>query len=74
VRRFECDSEQRRPIFLRQRLSDAWRERGSGFGMAAGADWPLRSIDYVLVSGLDIGDIRVLDQTLSDHRAITATF
>jgi vancomycin resistance protein VanJ len=59
---------------LRQRLSDAWRERGSGFGMTGGADWPLRRIDYLLVSGLDVGDIRVLDLTLSDHRPITATF
>ena len=59
---------------LRQRLSDAWRERGSGFGMTGSADWPLRRIDYLLVSGLDVGDIRVLDQILSDHRAVTATF
>lgn len=59
---------------LRQRLNDAWRERGSGFGMTGGADWPLRRIDYLLVSSLDVADIRVLDLTLSDHRAIIGTF
>jgi vancomycin resistance protein VanJ len=59
---------------LRQRLRDVWRERGSGFGMTGGAVWPLRRIDYLLVSGVDVGDIRVPDLTLSDHRPITATF
>jgi vancomycin resistance protein VanJ len=59
---------------LQQRLSDAWRLRGHGFGMTSTARWPLRRIDYLLVSGLDVGEIRVLDQPLSDHRALTATF
>jgi vancomycin resistance protein VanJ len=59
---------------LQQRLSDAWRLRGHGFGMTSSARWPLRRIDYLLVSGVDVGEIRVLDQPLSDHRALTATF
>jgi endonuclease/exonuclease/phosphatase (EEP) superfamily protein YafD len=59
---------------LRQRSSDAWLERGVGFGMTSTARWPLRRIDYLLVSGLEVGDIRVLEQPLSDHRAVTATF
>jgi vancomycin resistance protein VanJ len=59
---------------LQQRLSDAWRLRGHGFGMTSTARWPLRRIDYLLVSGIDVGEIRVLDQPLSDHRAVTATF
>jgi hypothetical protein len=36
--------------------------------------WPLRRIDYLLVSGIEVGEIRVLDRPLSDHRAVTATF
>lgn len=59
---------------LRQRLSDAWSLRGSGFGMTTSVRWPLRRIDYLMVSGIAIGDIRVLDHPLSDHRALTATF
>lgn len=59
---------------LQRRLSDAWRLRGQGFGMTSTARWPLRRIDYLLVSGLDIGEIRVLEQPLSDHRGLTATF
>jgi vancomycin resistance protein VanJ len=59
---------------LRERLSDAWRLRGTGFGMTTSVRWPLRRIDYLMVSGIEIGDIRVLDQPLSDHRAVTATF
>lgn len=59
---------------LQQRLSDAWRLRGQGFGMTSTARWPLRRIDYLLVRGIDVGEIRVLDQPLSDHRALTATF
>jgi hypothetical protein len=27
-----------------------------------------------MVSGVEVGDIRVLDQPLSDHRAVTASF
>jgi vancomycin resistance protein VanJ len=59
---------------LRERLSDAWRLRGTGFGMTTSVRWPLRRIDYLMVSGIDVGEIRVLDQPLSDHRAVTATF
>ncbi len=59
---------------LRGRLSDAWRLRGAGFGMTTSVRWPLRRIDYLMVSGIEVGDIRVLDPPLSDHRAVTATF
>jgi endonuclease/exonuclease/phosphatase (EEP) superfamily protein YafD len=59
---------------LQQRLSDAWRLRGQGFGLTSSARWPLRRIDYLLVRGVDVGAIEVLDQSLSDHRAVTATF
>jgi endonuclease/exonuclease/phosphatase (EEP) superfamily protein YafD len=59
---------------LRQRFSDAWQLRGLGFGMTSTVRWPLRRIDYLLVSGLEIGDISVLQRPLSDHRALTATF
>lgn len=59
---------------LRQRFSDAWRERGLGFGMTSSTRLPLRRIDYLLENGLDVGEIRVIDQPLSDHRALTATF
>jgi endonuclease/exonuclease/phosphatase (EEP) superfamily protein YafD len=59
---------------LQQRFSDAWRLRGLGFGMTSTARWPLRRIDYLLVSGLELGDIDVLGEPLSDHRAVTATF
>ncbi|MEO8182738.1 MAG: endonuclease/exonuclease/phosphatase family protein [Deltaproteobacteria bacterium] len=59
---------------LRERLSDAWRLRGHGFGMTSTARWPLLRIDYLLVSGIDVGEIHVLEQPLSDHRGLTATF
>jgi vancomycin resistance protein VanJ len=59
---------------LRRRLSDAWSQRGQGFGMTTSVRWPLRRIDYLMVSGIDIGDIQVLNHPLSDHRAVTATF
>jgi vancomycin resistance protein VanJ len=59
---------------LQQRLSDAWRLRGQGFGLTASARWPLRRIDYLMVRGIEVGDIEVLDHPLSDHRALTATF
>jgi endonuclease/exonuclease/phosphatase (EEP) superfamily protein YafD len=59
---------------LRERLSDAWQLRGAGFGMTTSVRWPLRRIDYLLVSGIEVGEIRVLDRPLSDHRAVTATF
>jgi vancomycin resistance protein VanJ len=59
---------------LQQRLSDAWRLRGHGFGLTSSARWPLRRIDYLLVRGVEVGDIEVLDQPLSDHRAVMATF
>lgn len=59
---------------LRGRFSDAWRLRGTGFGMTISVRWPLRRIDYLMVNGIDVGDIRVLDRPLSDHRAVTATF
>lgn len=59
---------------LSERLSDAWRLRGTGFGMTTSVRWPLRRIDYLMVSGIEVGDIRVLDPPLSDHRAVTATF
>ena len=51
---------------LRERLSDAWSLRGRGFGMTTSVRWPLRRIDYLMVSGIAIGDIRVLDHPLSD--------
>jgi hypothetical protein len=59
---------------LRGRLSDAWSQRGQGFGMTTSVRWPLRRIDYLMVSGIEIGDIQVLDPPLSDHRAVMATF
>jgi endonuclease/exonuclease/phosphatase (EEP) superfamily protein YafD len=59
---------------LREHLSDAWRLRGHGFGMTSTARFPLRRIDYLLVSGIEVGEIRVLDQVLSDHRPLSATF
>lgn len=59
---------------LRGRFSDAWSLRGTGFGMTTSVRWPLRRIDYLMVDGVEIGDIRVLDRPLSDHRAVTATF
>ncbi|HTV20667.1 MAG TPA: endonuclease/exonuclease/phosphatase family protein [Polyangiaceae bacterium] len=58
---------------LQQRLSDAWRLRGQGFGTTS-RGWLSRRIDYLLVSGVEVGDIRVLDASLSDHRPVTATF
>jgi endonuclease/exonuclease/phosphatase (EEP) superfamily protein YafD len=59
---------------LRRRFSDAWQLRGHGFGMTSTARWPLRRIDYLLVSGIEVGEIGVLEQPLSDHRGLTATF
>jgi endonuclease/exonuclease/phosphatase (EEP) superfamily protein YafD len=59
---------------LRGRLSDAWSLRGRGFGMTTSVRWPLRRIDYLMVSGIEVGDIRVLDHPLSDHRAVITTF
>ena len=56
----------------RRRASDARRPSASlRWAPASSTDWPLRRIDYLLVRGLDVGEFRVLDQTLSDHRAIT---
>lgn len=59
---------------LRQRLSDAWRQRGTGFGFTSTTRLPLRRIDYLLTTGIGIGEIKVLDWTLSDHRPLWATF
>jgi endonuclease/exonuclease/phosphatase (EEP) superfamily protein YafD len=59
---------------LRERFRDAWGERGSGFGMTSSSSRPLRRIDYLLASGLTLGDVRVLEGTLSDHYALTTTF
>lgn len=59
---------------LQTHLHDAWRLRGLGFGMTSSARWPLRRIDYVLVRGVDLGEVRVLDRKLSDHRALIASF
>jgi endonuclease/exonuclease/phosphatase (EEP) superfamily protein YafD len=58
---------------LRQRLSDAWSLRGQGFGLTS-TGWLSRRIDYLLVGGVELGDIAVLDAKLSDHRPVTATF
>lgn len=59
---------------LRERLNDAWRQRGAGFGFTSTSRLPLRRIDYLLTTGLDIGEIEVLDWALSDHRPLWATF
>jgi endonuclease/exonuclease/phosphatase family metal-dependent hydrolase len=59
---------------LRRRFDDAWRLRGLGFGLTTSAREPLRRIDYLLVSDVEVGDVRVLTGELSDHRAVTATF
>jgi endonuclease/exonuclease/phosphatase (EEP) superfamily protein YafD len=47
--------------------------RGQGFGLTS-TGWLSRRIDYLLVGGVELGDIRVLDAKLSDHRPVTATF
>lgn len=59
---------------LRERFRDAWSERGAGFGMTSSSSRPLRRIDYLLARDLELGDVRVLEGTLSDHYALTATF
>ena len=59
---------------LRQRLADAWRLRGQGFGFTASSSWPLRRIDYLFVRGIELGELQVLEQSLSDHRALRAGF
>ena len=56
---------------LRRELADAWRLRGHGFGFTS---WPLRRIDYLLVRGIELGELQVLEQSLSDHRALSAGF
>jgi len=55
---------------LRQRLADAWQLRGHGFGFTS----PMRRIDYLLVRGIELGEVHVLEQSLSDHRALSAGF
>jgi vancomycin resistance protein VanJ len=59
---------------LRQRLADAWRLRGHGFGLTCPSSWPMRRIDYLLVRGIELGEVQVLEQSLSDHRALCAGF
>jgi endonuclease/exonuclease/phosphatase (EEP) superfamily protein YafD len=59
---------------LRERLSDAWLQRGHGFGFTSSSALPLRRIDYLLTTGIGIGEIEVLDWQLSDHRPLWATF
>jgi endonuclease/exonuclease/phosphatase (EEP) superfamily protein YafD len=59
---------------LRERLDDAWRQRGTGFGFTSTSRLPLRRIDYLLTRGIGIGEIEVLDWALSDHRPLWATF
>ncbi len=59
---------------LRERLSDAWRQRGTGFGLTSSSHLPLRRIDYLLTTGLEIGEIAPLHWQLSDHRPLWATF
>ena len=59
---------------LREQLADAWQLRGRGFGFTISSDWPSRRIDYLLLRGIDVGEVQVLEQPLSDHRAVTASF
>jgi len=59
---------------LRQRLADAWQLRGNGFGFTFSSSWPGRRIDYLLVRGVELGELQVLEQSLSDHRALRAGF
>jgi endonuclease/exonuclease/phosphatase (EEP) superfamily protein YafD len=59
---------------LRERLADAWRLRGHGFGFTSSSTWPWRRIDYLLVRGIELGELQVLEQSLSDHRAVSAGF
>ena len=59
---------------LRQRLADAWRLRGHGFGFTSSSSWPWRRIDYLLVRGIDVGEVSVVEQALSDHLALSAGF
>jgi vancomycin resistance protein VanJ len=59
---------------LRQRLADAWRLRGHGFGVTLPGSWAMRRVDYLLVRGIDLGEVQVVEQSLSDHRAVSAGF
>jgi endonuclease/exonuclease/phosphatase (EEP) superfamily protein YafD len=34
----------------------------------------MRRIDYLLVRGIELGEVQVLEQSLSDHRALCAGF
>lgn len=59
---------------LREQLADAWQLRGHGFGFTFSSDWPWRRIDYLLLRAIDVSEVQVLEQPLSDHRALSAGF
>jgi vancomycin resistance protein VanJ len=59
---------------LRQQLADAWQLRGHGFGFTFSSDWPWRRIDYLLLRAVDVSEVHVVEQPLSDHRALSASF
>lgn len=59
---------------LRELLSDAFVESGSGTGGTYIGDLPSLRIDHILYGeGLDAWGFRTLTEELSDHRAISAT-
>lgn len=64
------DAEELQPLF--ERLSDVWpRSGGPGYTYPASA--PTKRIDYILVSRLRPGQVRVVPGTSADHRPVMAS-
>lgn len=59
---------------LREQLADAWQLRGHGFGFTFSSDRPWRRIDYLLLRAVEVSELHVIEQSLSDHRAVSAGF
>ncbi|HSA52337.1 MAG TPA: endonuclease/exonuclease/phosphatase family protein, partial [Yinghuangia sp.] len=53
-------------------LTDAQEAAGGGFGFTWPASFPMAAIDHVLVRGLDTVSAKVLSETSSDHRPVSA--
>lgn len=57
-------------------LKDAWWEGGNGYGSTYHDGWLLLRVDHILYDGdgLELIDVKVIDNNLSDHNALMAKF
>ena len=57
-------------------LKDAWWEGGCGYGATYHDGWLRLRVDYILYDdkGLELVDVKVIDNNLSDHNVLMAGF